>query len=71
MGELSIDTTLIVEKTTISETLKIEKQTRNKEIWYILSEPIFLPYDKELISKVEKGANLSVPYFSKVLQAFI
>lgn len=36
-----------------------------------MNQPIFLPYDKDLIFKVEKGAELSVPYFTKVLQHFL
>lgn len=71
MVKTAIDTALVVEKTDIPQGLKIEKETREKEIWYLFSQPILLPYDKDLLSKVEKGAKLSVPYFANVLQAFV
>ncbi len=75
MGNWSINNTteieLVVEDTKLPTSLQIQKETRGKDILYVLNQPIFLPYDKDLISKVEKGAELSVPYFTKVLQHFL
>lgn len=71
MANHTAEIEVVVEETKLPTNLEIQKEIRGKEIWYTLNQPIFLPYDKDLITKVEKGAKLSVPYFAKVLQAFI
>ncbi len=65
------DKELNIEKTIIPNDLKIEKTMKGNEIWYTFNKPLYLPYDKNLLSKIEKDAKIPIPYFTNVLQSFI
>lgn len=66
-----MDIELKVEKTEIPENFKVINGLKEHAIWHTFNKPICLPYDKDLISKVEKGAKISACYFADVLHAFI
>ena len=69
-NEDTMDLELKVEKTEIPKNLKIIKEMRDKDIRYILNRPVRLPYDKNIKSKIAKGTDLSVAYFTDVLKSF-
>ena len=65
------DLELVVEQTILPDNLRIIKEARGRDIWYVFDKPIFLPYDRDLAPKVEGGAKISTDYFTEVLRSFI
>lgn len=63
---------LVVEKTSIPQGLEIKPDSESGK-GYVFSQPIILPYDQNLVDKIEKSNDQTIPpdYFWKVIESFL
>jgi hypothetical protein len=62
---------LNVGKTIIPSDLKIKVEKTSQGLEYTLSSPVVLPYDKDLVLKVNSGAKITEEYFLNVMKTLL